>query len=155
GQVFDLRPNRQGGVDLLSADSATAGTAWRFSAGILRRVGVGPLSKLALYAGHAGATVLFGATSARAIPGMTARADPGARVLATSQLGSAALTAPPRSAGNASSWLPRIVSSSGKVLRRAAAPPGTWVTRTTSATVRRAGTAMSRAASAPPTMPQS
>jgi hypothetical protein len=155
GQVFDLRPNRQGGVDLLSADSATAGTAWRFGAGVLRRVGAGPLGKLALYSGHAGATVLFGGTSASAIPGMTARAGTGARVLATSQLGRAALTAPPKGADHASSWLPQIVSSSGKVLRQAATPPGTWVTRTTAATVQRAGTATSRAASAPPATPQS
>ena len=80
GQVFDIRPNRAGGVDLLSADSTTTGTAWRFSAGALRRVGAGPLRQLRLYAGHAGATVLSGATSVRAVPGMTVRAGATGRV---------------------------------------------------------------------------
>jgi hypothetical protein len=146
GQVFDLRPNRQGGVDLLSADSAAAGTAWRYSAGSLRRVGAGPLRDLALYATHAGGTVLFGARSARTVPDLTVRAVTGARVLASSQLGTAALVAPAKSARNAAAWLPEIASPSGKVLRRAAAPPDIWVPRTTAATIRPPATGRLRSA---------
>lgn len=146
GQVFDLRPNRQGGVDLLSADSATTGVAWRFDAGTLRRVGAGPLGKLALYQAHAGGTVLFGAKSVRPVPGMTVRAGSAARPLAVSQLGTVALTAPPKSDARASFWLPEIVSSSGSILRRAVAPPNVWVPQTTATTVPRAGLVGSRAA---------
>jgi hypothetical protein len=137
GQAFDLRPNRQGGADLLSADSWAAGTAWRFGTGALRRVGTGPLRTLALYAGHAGTTVLFGARSARAVPNLMVHAATRARVLASSQLGTAALIAPGKRLRGAATWLPEIISSSGRVLQRAAAPPNIWVPRTTVATIDR------------------
>jgi len=137
GQAFDLRPNRQGGVDLLSADSRAAGTAWRFGAGTLRRVGTGPLRTLALYTGHAGTTILFGARSAMAVPNLVVHAAPRGRILGSSQLGRAALIAPAKSIRDSATWLPAIISPSGKVLRRAAPPPNIWVPRTTVATIGR------------------
>jgi hypothetical protein len=46
GAAFQLRPNRVGGVDLLAATSATAGSAWRYDAGSLRQLGAGSLAGL-------------------------------------------------------------------------------------------------------------
>ena len=132
GQAFQLRPNRQAGVDLLAADSPSSGSAWRYGAGSLHQLGTGPMASLVLQAGHAGATMLSGATKAAAAAGLTLRKGGGSRMLASSQLGTAMLVAPPKSVKNAPSRLPQIVSATGTVLRQAATLPHSSVIRTTS-----------------------
>jgi hypothetical protein len=131
GAAFQLRPNRLGGVDLLAANSATGGSAWRYYAGSLRQLGTGPLAGLSLLAGHAGTTVLSGATTVARAAGLSTSKLAGSRMLASSQQGTAVLVTPPKSVKDAASRLPEIVSPSGTVLRQAAKLPDIAVPRIT------------------------
>jgi RHS repeat-associated protein len=61
GDVYDLHPTADGGLSFLNADpSSTTATARHEAAGTLTQLATGPLTRLQLFAGRSGHTVLSG-----------------------------------------------------------------------------------------------
>jgi len=83
GQALELRADRNGGVDLLSASRDTS-TIWRLASDRLTRIGSGPLDAVDLLAGRGGITTVTGATSLDADSGLRAAGSPAGGVQAAS-----------------------------------------------------------------------
>ena len=152
GQAYGLKPAAQGGLDLLSADSAGSASAWSFT-GRLTELATGKPSGLQLGGAPGGASVLTGSGlrtaaaakgAAAASPGtagpaaappaaLSLRQDPKGQVLGVSRLGAVSLVAPAKSAADAAALLPAIVAANGATVR-AAAKPATAEPVTTTAT---------------------
>jgi hypothetical protein len=65
GDVYDLHPSADGGLSFLSATPmARTSNAWHEKDGRLTPVGAGPLTRMKLFAGRAGRTLLAGSESA-------------------------------------------------------------------------------------------
>ncbi|MGH3743870.1 MAG: hypothetical protein ACRDTP_03305, partial [Mycobacteriales bacterium] len=123
--VHSLVVNASGGVDMLTTDLSQSTSVWRWAAGNLTRLGAGG-SDVALFAGHAGQTVITGARVAPA-PGELVLPSVGVDALGASTLGDLELAAPTGKSETAGNLLPRILSADGTQVRaaQAAAPsPG-------------------------------
>ena len=126
GQPFDVRPAADGGVNLLQAQPGwTTSTALHEHAGVLTRLGSGPLNRMQLFAGRAGHAVLVGAhqTAVAALAGaaLTAVTDAGLPHPAdAASLDGDALLGADTAAGTSDTTV--LATKTGKVLGDAHAP---------------------------------
>lgn len=116
---YDLRPNAEGGVDLLT-DDATGAHAWRLDADGMHPLGAGTVGSVGLYSARAGHTVLTGVSHAQAAAGLTANEISGHAVLGVSLDGDLSLVAPTGAA--ASGALPGLLDSRGHLVAQSQRP---------------------------------
>jgi hypothetical protein len=132
-QPYSLRPNAQGGVDLLTTDRRTTTDAWRIISGSDVFLGSGADDTVALFGGLAGATMLLGTPGEPVLPAHVVGASIGGDVLLAGASNSKPLSTAPqtldaesilidaRSHALVNSNLPELASSSG--VRSATALP--------------------------------
>lgn len=121
GQLSDLRPASDGGVDLIAADGGGRASVWHWSTQATRRTGGGSAEALRLFEGMSGHNVVSGANSVAAGSDLIQASAPAAGAAAAA-LSGAAVASPVQAADTAlTSPAVAVVTASGEV-RHSALP---------------------------------